>query len=477
MNLLFLQDHGLNESLALTELSSFLKAAGHSTDLVLLKDERHPWERARDVRPGLVVVAASILAPKWALDTARKAATHLGAPVVLAGTLPTLVPGVVREPAVDFACVGEAELPIQALCRAMESDGDMSDLPGIRAASNGKSVLGRPAPALDRLDSAPMPDRDLYFNRYDYIRRFAWKKFLAGRGCIYSCHFCYLSGLRQQSEDSGPHVRMKSPERIVSEIEVVRDRAPLKAVHFSDDLFGLRPEWLEEFAELYSSRIGVPFTCNTCAELLSDRAVRLLRRAGCRGVAMGVEVGSADRRREELNKKTPDETYLRAADRLHAQGIRLMSLNMIGLPGERREDLWSLVDLNVRMRSDASRVQYAVPLPGTPYGDRAGGNGSRTAEDQPDVSEYGPVPRFGSDHEGELRNVYSAFRLMVSFPAAIPLIRSISRWVPAGSLAWMNAAMMVNEKRFSGIGWWEAFRYWLNVGSPNRRTTNFPSLI
>lgn len=36
---------------------------------------------------------------------------------------------------------------------------------------------------------------------------------------------------------------------------------------------------------------------------------------------------------------------------------------------------------------------------------------------------------------------------------------------------------MIHEKRFSGIGLLDGFRYYWNVGSPTTRTSNFPSLI
>ena len=34
-----------------------------------------------------------------------------------------------------------------------------------------------------------------------------------------------------------------------------------------------------------------------------------------------------------------------------------------------------------------------------------------------------------------------------------------------------------NEKRFYDLGWMEGLRYFRHVGSPQRRTTNFASLI
>ena len=40
MRILFLQDNGINESLALTELSAYLKSAGHTTELFLEREEK-----------------------------------------------------------------------------------------------------------------------------------------------------------------------------------------------------------------------------------------------------------------------------------------------------------------------------------------------------------------------------------------------------------------------------------------------------
>lgn len=505
MRILFLQDHGLNESLALTELSAWLRARGHETRLFLINHENNLWPKAREYAPRLVLIPSSILAPRWTLRTAETVHRELATPTVLAGTLPTLVPEIVSHPAIDYVCVGEAEGPVASLVEALAnppgggstpptgglSGNRLADLPGIGLkVIGGIRVTPPPAPVQD-LDTIPMPDRGLY-HAYPYIRDFGWKKFLASRGCLYTCSYCYLGGLRSASGEVRPTVRRKSPSRMIEEIRAVRDQAALKTLHFSDDLFGSHPDWLDEFADLYAARIGRPFTANTCAELISERAARALRRAGCRGIAMGVEVGNESVRRDMLEKRSSDALFVQAADRLHREGIRVMVLNMIGLPGETPEDRRRLIELNRKMKADCARVQFAVPLPRTAFGDQWGG--ARSLADStptegerslpllqgpaiPDFTDAAPVPRFDGGGTDDLQRVLVALPTLAALHRWGPSVLRLLDHAPPWLVGLARFAAMYQEKAFSGIGWIDGLLYYLRVGRPERRTANFPSLV
>lgn len=56
-----------------------------------------------------------------------------------------------------------------------------------------------------------------------------------------------------------------------------------------DDTFVLSKGWLGEFAEEYPKKIGLPFFCNTRANLVTEEQVRLLKKAGAFCVGMGIE--------------------------------------------------------------------------------------------------------------------------------------------------------------------------------------------
>ena len=75
-------------------------------------------------------------------------------------------------------------------------------------------------------------------------------------------------------------------------------------VWFADDIFGLRSDWLDEFAEwLEQAGVRVPFTMQSRCDLMTDKAVDALARAGCEEVWLGAESGS-QRVLDAMDKET-----------------------------------------------------------------------------------------------------------------------------------------------------------------------------
>ena len=91
--ILFLQDNGINESLALAELSGYLVARGHTTRLLLEREERDLLRSAREYQPDLIVVPCNVYAHRWVLDLLHRLDAALpGIPVLVGGTHPTFAP-------------------------------------------------------------------------------------------------------------------------------------------------------------------------------------------------------------------------------------------------------------------------------------------------------------------------------------------------------------------------------------------------
>jgi radical SAM superfamily enzyme YgiQ (UPF0313 family) len=137
-----------------------------------------------------------------------------------------------------------------------------------------------------------------------------------------------------------------------------------------DDIFGLQPGWIEKFAEAVRARENVmPFKCLSRADLLTDRTVAALRRAGCRTVWLGAESGS-QRILDAMEKGTRVEQIHAAARRLHAAGIDVGFFLQFGYPGETREDIEKTLDMIRACRPDDIGISVSYPLPGTPFYDR-----------------------------------------------------------------------------------------------------------
>ncbi len=130
MKILFIQDNAINESLALTELSSLLKSRGHECALLLEKEERNLFKAAEKFSPDMVIIPSGILAQNFALRIAKEIKKRTYAIVVFAGAHPTFYPEIIRSPFVDVVCRGEAERPILNMADALERNEDITGIKG-----------------------------------------------------------------------------------------------------------------------------------------------------------------------------------------------------------------------------------------------------------------------------------------------------------------------------------------------------------
>jgi anaerobic magnesium-protoporphyrin IX monomethyl ester cyclase len=480
VRILFVQDNGLNESLALTEASALLMAHGHRCQLTLTREEPDLEATVRARRPDLVVVVGSILARGFALDSARRVAALGGPPAVLCGTLPTFFPEVVLDPAVHAIVVGEADEALLELAEALGQGQAIEGIPNLRVARDGAVVGGGVRPMIADLDSLPLPDRALYY-RFGFLRDFPWKKFTAGRGCVHHCSYCYQPSLRRMYADDPHYMRLKSPGRVVAEVLDLRRKAALGHVHFSDDLFTVDGDWVTEVSGRLRAEVGLPFTCNTSAELVTARVARDLARGGCVAVAIGVESGDERLRCERiLHKDISDAMIRQAAAHIREAGLRLVTFNMIGAPGETLEQALATLRFNRELGADHVRINFAYPIPGTAMFQQAVQQGlldpAQAAAMASEQLELEPGPILKHPHAQALERLLRLYPLLLRLPASEQLAPALLR-LPSGALGrLLGLYAPLLEQRIFRLPWWQGLRYYRHVGSPAKRTTNFTSL-
>ncbi len=479
LHLLFLQDNGLNQSLALAEFGAVLRAAGHRVELLLGDEERHLRSAIRRTDADIAVIPCPVAGHQRALRDANLLKAVLPeCLVVLAGTYATFHPELALREEVDAVCIGEAEGAVLELATRVAMGRDWADVPNLCIDSGGTLVQNPLGPAVQDLDDLPLPARDLYF-RYPFLARLPWKMFSTGRGCVHDCSYCWNTSLREMYDGTGRFVRRKSPARAVSEVADVAGAHPLRRVHFSDDLFTMQPAWLDDFADLYADRVGLPFTCNSSVELVTDQTVAALERSGCVGVAIGVETGNEELRTGLLGKQVTDEQIRVAARRIKGAGLELTTYNMVGSPGETVQDVFSTIALNRELDVDHVRVNMAIPLPHTGFEETAFTLGFGAQRDASSRVEKLTRPEmlFRSEENQALVNLYLLFRLAVHTPASEPLVRRLIELPSARLLQPFRPWGVYEEKKITGLTWLEGLRFFRHVGDPRKRTANYVTLI
>jgi radical SAM superfamily enzyme YgiQ (UPF0313 family) len=138
-----------------------------------------------------------------------------------------------------------------------------------------------------------------------------------------------------------------------------------------DDIFGLKPGWVNEFADLVEQEgLHLRFKIQSRADLLlQENYVRALARAGCENSWMGAESGS-QKILDAMDKGTTIDQIEAATRLLREYGIRPSFFIQFGYPGETKEDIAMTIRMINRLVPDSLGVSVSYPLPGTVFYER-----------------------------------------------------------------------------------------------------------
>lgn len=189
------------------------------------------------------------------------------------------------------------------------------------------------------------------------------------RGCPYSCKFCAIKPFYGT-------FRPRTFERLKHEVEEALHGC--KKVALLGAAVASHPQ-LDELCALIVEKGGLFSLSSLRADRISERLAQLLSKAGQRTATLAPESGSASLR-EKIGKKMTDESLLEAVSNLAKAGVYNLRLYfMVGLPGEKEEDIKAIVHLVKRIRDTRKAlcrgekgmltvtISPFVPKPWTPF--------------------------------------------------------------------------------------------------------------
>jgi anaerobic magnesium-protoporphyrin IX monomethyl ester cyclase len=303
-----------------------------------------------------------------ALDMITSARRH-GCTVAVCGSDAADHPEAYLDGGAHFVLIGEGEETLAELVDYLSgrSSGALSEVRGLAyRGAHGSLVRTPPRPVATQLDALSLPAwdlidvsryRDIWMREHGYFSL----NLVTSRGCPFHCNWC-------AKPIWGQRYNARSPEDVVDEMAYLKARFAPDHFWFMDDMMGVKPGWMNHFAELVAARgLRTPFkSLNRVDMLLRDGEIEALRRAGCEIVWTGVESGS-QKILDAMDKGIRVEQVREAASRLHAAGIEVGFFLQFGFPGETRTDIELTVDLVRACLPDQIGISVSYPLPGTPF--------------------------------------------------------------------------------------------------------------
>lgn len=368
--------------LATLYAAAYLRSAGYSVALfdATLSDGEHEFTAMlRRHRPRFVALFEDNFnfLVKMCLSRMREAACAMsraardgGATVIAAGPDVSDDPNAYFAHGVQFALIGEADHTLRELLDALNGrhSRPLQDIPGLAFPDpNAPDCVCRTSRRVPErhLDIFPFPAWDL-LDVEEY--RAAWKwvhgnfsvNLVSTRGCPFHCNWC-------AKPIWGQMYALRSPANVAEEMALVKSAICPDHIWFADDIFGLRGQWVAEFAREVAARdAAIPFTIQSRADLMTERTVAALAQAGCAEVWMGAESGS-QKILDAMDKGLRVETIGIARARLKAANIKIGFFLQFGYPGETLEDILATVQMVRDHLPDSIGISVSYPLPGTKF--------------------------------------------------------------------------------------------------------------
>lgn len=289
-----------------------------------------------------------------------------------------VAPEILRTGLVDVVVHGEGEITLCETVAALR-DGSIAQLhrvAGISFRDQETVFQTSPRTLIANLDDLPMPAYDL-LPVEQYGARSRNHPHLAalelGRGCVGTCDFCVL--WRQMGRITNgtmtPHLRVKSPERLLEEVRLMIKRHGRRYIGWVDPTFNAHPKVPAQLGELllrHNLRVGQSAWMRTDA-LVRDAASGALHasiKAGLNEVYLGIERPDATGL-EDLGKNS-NLTHARASMNVLNQNfpdVMTVGSFIYGLPGDTPATMKAIHALAIELQLDQFFFIPFTPLPGT----------------------------------------------------------------------------------------------------------------
>lgn len=238
------------------------------------------------------------------------------------------------------------------------------------------------------LDKFPFPEREdtpfEYFNEPScYGKNIVM---ITSRGCRLDCSFCNIGSMY-----GGKGHRVRSPENIVDEIQMLQSKYKFDEIYFDDDNIVSDKRTIDGMCkEIIRRGVKIKY-CAMGDGFVKDDTLELLAKSGCATYKWGAEHLDDDVL-ALIPKKYKGDRQIELIHKIRELGMMSYMNIIIGLPGSTREKDLSMMKRIIEASPDLIQIAIAIPYPGTRFYREAQENNWLVSHDSKDYDVTGRTP-------------------------------------------------------------------------------------
>lgn len=359
--------------------------------------------RVKDLNPRLlcfvvygqnVNAGASNMSGATALSNYFKS-SGISVPICYVGSYIQAIPATAlnKEPSIDFGFTNEGVYALRSVLSESKIDiNNMGHIKGVVWRNNGIPKINPPERIVpgDRMDIdlpgyawdlLPYDKKPLDLYRapmwhaeYDEKKRSPYAAIQTSLGCQFQCEFCMINILNRNDDEevgvAGNYNLMRywSPEFIIKEFDKLVEMG-VETIKITDEMFLLNRKYYVPLCEMlrdrgYGERLRM-WAYSRVDTVRRPELLKLVRDAGIKWLALGIESSSRDVRLEISKGKFKDVDIKKVIDYVHNAGIEVMANYIFGLPGDTRESMQQTLDLSKELCTFGWNAYAAMALPGS----------------------------------------------------------------------------------------------------------------
>ncbi len=361
------RDEGIGKipPLSLLQVASILEEIGVEVQIIDQENECISGEevlrRLKTFEPDLLGFTLTTYSFHPVLDWIRLYKKETGLPILVGGAHVSLYPHeTMSHTEIDYAIVGEAEIPLPALIQAIQANRLPVGLPSVSyRGADGQAVVDTTRQLVHDLNNLPYPARHLIDNTiYSNIltRKKNFTVIMSTRGCPYRCTFC---------DQHRPKYRWRSAENFVAEVRYNLEKFNIREFDIYDSTFTANKKRVIEICDLLvKEQLDVSFTIRSTLMAVNHEMVDALKRAGCHTIMYGIET-SNEEILIRMKKHIPRERVLDRIHYTHKVGIQILGFFMFGYPGESAQTIKDTIQFSLDLPLDYAQYTVLWPFPDT----------------------------------------------------------------------------------------------------------------